>query len=87
MKRLIIRGKSNCGDKVKQYCFLAENKKKGYEKAIIIHRLILTDDVVSYSQTQHHVIRQFKDKYVMGKSFSLKVSTLETMLNWAKKKY
>lgn len=83
MERLILRGKTNNGDDVKQYCFLTENKRRGYEKAIIIHRLILTDNAVDYFKTKHILLREIKGKYLFTKSFSIKVSTLETMLKWA----
>lgn len=85
MERLILKGKTNDCDIVKQYCFLAENKSKGFEKSIIIHRLILTENAIDYFKTKHILLRKYKDKYLFTKSFSMKVSTMEIMLKWAKK--
>lgn len=83
MKRLILRGKTNNGDIVKQYCFLTENKTKGFEKSIIIHRLILTKNIVDYIKTNHITLKAYKDKCLFTKSLSFKVTTLQTMLKWA----
>lgn len=83
MKRLILRGKTNDGNIVKQYCFLVENSAKGFERSIIVHRLILTDNAVDYFKTKHILIREYKGKFVFTKSFSMKVSTMETMLKWS----
>jgi hypothetical protein len=82
MKRLIIRGKTNDGDKAKQYCFLTEDKEKGFEPAVIIRRLILTDQKDDYLKLGHYLIREWKGKYVFGKSYSIKVSTMKTILKW-----
>ena len=83
MKRLIMRGKTNDGNTVKQYCFIAENKSKGYEKALIIHRLILTDNYKDYFMTGHIHLKSFKGKGLFCKNFSIKVSSLQTMLKFA----
>lgn len=82
-KTLIIRGKTNEGNPAKQYCVLAEDKSKDFEKAVIIKRLVLTEDLYSYIATQHYLLRRFKGKYLMGKSFSFKISTLSTILEWS----
>jgi len=84
MKRLILRGVTNSGDKVKQYCFLLENKKKGFERSVVIHRLILVKDMTPYLLTGHIFIRQFKDKYVVSNKFSMKLSTMQVILKWAR---
>ena len=85
MERIILRGKTNDGDPVKQYCFLAENKEKGYVKSVIIHRLILTDDIGNYPLTGHILLRQYKEKYLFGKTFGFKLETLNQIVNWANK--
>jgi hypothetical protein len=85
MKRIIIRGKTNDGDAVKQYCFVAENKDKGYVKSVIIHRLILTDQKEDYLLTGHNFVRQYRGKYVFSKSYSLKLETLNKIVEWANK--
>jgi len=79
-----LRGKTNDGDLVKQYCFLVEDKTKGWEKSIIIHRLILTDNAIDYSKTHHLLLKKYKDKYLVTKSLSFKITTLEKMIKWAK---
>lgn len=83
MKRLVMRGKSNDGNIVKQYCFISENKSKGYEKALVIHRLILTDNYTDYLATGHLHLKSFKGKGLFSKHFSIKVSSLEIMLKFA----
>jgi len=83
MKRLVMRGYTNDGNIVKQYCFLTENKSKGYEKALIIHRLILTDNYKDYLQTEHLFLKSFKGKALFSKNFSIKVSSLEIMMKFA----
>ena len=85
MERLILRGKTNNGDSVKQYCFLTENKEKGYVKSVIIHRLILTDQKENYLKTGHILLRQYKEKYLFGKTFGFKLETLNQIVNWANK--
>ena len=85
MERLILRGKTNDGDTVKQYCFTTENKDKGYVKSVIIHRLILTEQKDDYLKTGHILIRKYKGKYVFGKSFSMKLETLNQIVDWANK--
>ena len=85
MKRLTLRGKTNNGDSVKQYCFLTENKEKGYVKSVIINRLILTEQKDIYLKTGHIPVRQFKDKFVFRKSFSMKLETLNQIVDWANK--
>ena len=83
MKRLIIRGKTNDGNLAKQYCFVTENKSKGYEKSIIIHKLILTDNFEDYLMTGHTHLKTFKGKGLFAKHFSIKVSSLKKMLIFA----
>ena len=83
MKRLIMRGKTNDGNIVKQYCFVTEDKSKGYEKSLIIHRLILTDNYKDYLMTGHIHLKTFKGKGLFAKSFSVKVSSLKKMLKFA----
>ena len=85
MERIILRGKTNDGDDVKQYCFVTENKDKGYVKSVIIHRLILTGQKEDYLKTGHIPMRQYKGKYLFGKSFSMKLETLNQIVNWANK--
>lgn len=78
-----MRGKSNDGNLVKQYCFVAENKSKGYEKSLIIHRLILTDNYKDYLLTGHSHLKTYKGKGLFAKSFSIKISSLKEMLKFA----
>ena len=85
MERLILRGKTNDGDTVKQYYFVTENKDKCYVKSVIIHRLILTKQKDNYLKTGHILIRKFKGKYVFKKSFSMKLETLNQIVDWANK--
>lgn len=83
-KKLIIRGLTNEKSLAKQYCYLAENKSKGFETAVIIRRLVLTDNVCEFIETGHVMLRRFKGKALMGKTFSLKLSTLNEIMEWAK---
>jgi hypothetical protein len=83
MKRLMMHGKTNDGDIVKQYCFIAEDKSKGYEKSLIVHRLILTDKVKDYFLTGHLYLRSFKGKSLFSKHFSMKISSLKVMMKFA----
>ena len=68
----------------KDYWYLREDTIKGYELTIIIRRLQLIDnsDLLDYLKTLHAPMKVFKKKILVQKTFSIKVSTLEEMLNW-----
>lgn len=80
---MIVRSKTNDNHLGKQYCILAKNPQKGFEPAIIIRRLVLVDNVHDYLLTGHVLLKRFKDKTLMGKTFSIKLSTINQMVNWA----
>jgi hypothetical protein len=86
MKRLILHGKTNDGQVVKQYCYITEDKSKGFEKSVIIHRFILTDNYDDYVKTGHSLLKSFKGKGLFLKSLSIKISTLEKIMKFAKSK-
>jgi hypothetical protein len=82
---LIVRGTTNEKSLAKQYCWLAENKSKDFEQALIIKRLVLTENLYDFIKTQHILLRKYKGKCLMGKSFSIKLSTMSKIMDWAKK--
>jgi hypothetical protein len=85
MERLIIKGQNNSGYPAKQYCHIArDEKKKGYETALVIKRLILVDklECLDYLATGHFVIKRYKEKFLYMKSISIKLSTLDQINSW-----
>lgn len=82
-KTLVIKGTTNDGCLAKQYCVIAKNESKGFETAVVIRRLVLTDDLYGYIRTEHILLRRFKGRYLVCKTFSIKLSTLNIITNWA----
>jgi hypothetical protein len=84
MRKTIRKGKANNGMSCKDYWFLTDNKIRGYELAIIICRLQLIplSDKEDYLKTLYAPVKRYKDKLLVQKTFSIKVSTLKEMLNW-----
>jgi len=68
-----IRSKTNNGDLSKQYCKVL--KDNGMNDALIIRKLILSEDVNLYADNLQ-IIKKFKDKYLFEQKFGLKLSTL-----------
>lgn len=85
MERIILRGKTNDRDTAKQYCYLSENKSKGYAKSVIIRKLILTEQKELYILARYILLRKYKGKYLFENSFSIKLSTLNKIVDWANK--
>lgn len=84
IKLLILKGMTNDKCPAKQYCYVTEDKKKDYEKALIIRKLILVNksDLLDYMMTGHAVLKKFKNNVLLQKTFSIKLSTLENINNW-----
>ena len=85
MKRLIIKSKTNDGFLAKQYCILNDNKKDGYETALIIKRLILCDNYLEfndYLMTGHVMLKRVRNTALFMKTFSIKLKTFNQINEW-----
>jgi hypothetical protein len=79
-----IKGKTNGDDLCKQIVIFVDNPEDGHEPFIIIRRLILVaeSNLMDCLETDHKVLRKFRGKYLVFKSFSIKVSTFQTINEW-----
>ena len=77
---IFVKSKTNGGDLAKQYFKYIILVKGKTQSAILIRKYILTKDLELYQG--YKIIRRFKDKYLLFTSFSLKPSTMKTVLDW-----
>ena len=84
MRKNIRKGKANNGMPCKDYWYLTDDKIRGYELTIIICRLQLIhiSDKEDYLSAFYAPVKRYKNKLLVQKTFSIKVSTLKEMLNW-----
>lgn len=76
-KIFYIKTKSNIGDLSKQYFFIASSDTM--ETSLIIRKLLLVDNKRKFPDDLK-IIKTFKDKFLVEQRFSIKMSSLNSMI-------
>ena len=74
-KSFFMRSKTNDGEFAKQYFSVCYSDK--YEKTLVINKLVLTSDLNEFYG--YIILKEYKGKYLIFKSFGIKLSTLKTV--------
>ena len=77
MPSFFIRSKTNRGELCKQRFLAAKSKESA--SALIVVKLVLTDNYNLYRDFE--LVKEYKGKYLFRQDFSIKVSTLSTVVN------
>jgi len=75
-RKLILRTPTNVGEKCKQTFYVLQGTTEMKHAALIVRKLVITDNIDMYIGGGFNLVRKWKGKYVMRQVFSIKLKTL-----------
>ena len=80
----IIKSKTNGGELAKQTCYLIKSGDNNDSITLCIHKLVLveSDRFDVYERGDFTNLKSFKNKRLYRQVFSIRLNTLEEVINW-----